>query len=407
MIHRLHETNNKTIVPVPAYLMFQRHLRQQDKHQSQGNVRFNRNTMKINYFTGLVICLFLNVLNAEAFFPQLATKRSPSVFMKATVVDISTMTLLEHVNLNVPSHEYILPFYFDVLGFGLDPRKAVNLQPDAPKKTIWANCGASQFHLPYGDVAQRIPGSIGLRYDSLDGLKSRVANSAAVKSYEIGVDPRSQREYVKLVDQYDNVFWCRKGESVNVDKVQPIIGPEETDKWGFYATKYGRKESECRGIDYVEFDCPPNSAEKIAVFYDSVFDATTTVVDVGDGSKIAIIAFGRIDEAGKADQSLLFKETTSTIPPYDGHHIAFYVGESAADFDVCYRNAELVDLVWVNPRFSDDADTIDKARKWRQFRIKNIVDMSTGETIMELEHEVRSVEHESWPGVRGAITEEL
>jgi hypothetical protein len=217
--------------------------------------------------TSLLICIVLNSMCAHAFFAHSETRGPPATSMTATrnVVDVSTMTLLEHVNLNVPSHEYILPFYFDVLGCGLDPRKASNLEPGAPKKTIWANCGASQFHLPYGDVAQRIPGNIGLRYDSLDALKSRVADSDAVKSYEIGVDPKSQREYVKLVDQYDNVFWCRTGESVNEDKVQPIIGPEDTDKWGSYAEKYGQKESECRGIDYVEFECPPNSAEKIAL----------------------------------------------------------------------------------------------------------------------------------------------
>jgi hypothetical protein len=314
------------------------------------------------------------------------------------IVDVSTMTLLEHVNLNVPSHEHILPFYFEVLACGMDPRKAANLESDAPKKTIWANCGASQFHLPYGDVAQKIPGHIGLRYNSLDGLKSRVKDSKAVKSYEVGVDPRSKREFVKLVDQYDNVFYCRVGDPGNTDKRQPIIAPDETQEWGEHATTYGMLESECRGIDYVEFLCPEGSAEKIAVFYESVFDATTTCVDLGGGSKVAIIAFGKVDEFGKADQSILFKETTETIPPYDGHHIAFYVGESAADFDVCYKNTEIAGVVWVNPRFSDDADTLEKARKWKQFRLKDIVDMKTGKLIMELEHEVRSVEHDAWLG---------
>eukprot|EP00980_Cylindrotheca_fusiformis_P016261 scaffold4829_cov129-Cylindrotheca_fusiformis.AAC.21 len=314
------------------------------------------------------------------------------------IVDVSTMTLLEHVNLNVPSHESILPFYFGVLGCGMDPRKATNLDPEAPKKTLWANCGASQFHLPYGDVAQRISGHIGLRYDSLDALKERAKSSSAVKNYEVGLDPRSRREFVKLVDQYDNVFYCRVGNPVNTNKRQPIISPNETEEWGEHATKYGLLESECRGIDYVEFLCSPGTAEKIAVFYESVFDATTRCVDAGDGSKVAIIAFGEVDEAGKADQSLLFKETTESIPAYDGHHIAFYVGKSAADFDVCYKNAEMADIVWVNPRFSDDADTLDKARKWKQFRMKDILDLKTGERIMELEHEVRSVEHEAWPG---------
>lgn len=316
------------------------------------------------------------------------------------IVDVSTMTLLEHVNLNVPTQEHILPFYFEVLGCGMDPRKAANLEPDAPKKTIWANCGASQFHLPYGDVAQRIPGHIGLRYDSLDALKHRVANLKSYKSYEIGVDPRSDREFVKLVDYYDNVFYCRVGDPVNIDKRQPIISPDETDEWGQKATKYGREESECQGIDYVEFLCPEGTAEKIALFYESVFDATTTCVDVGGGSRVAVIAFGEVDDVGKPDQSILFKETTKTIPPYDGHHLAFYVGRSAADFDACYKNSEIAGVVWVNPRFSDDADTLEKARKWKQFRLKDIVDMKTGEMIMELEHEVRSLEHEAWPGTR-------
>ena len=178
---------------------------------------------------------------------------------------------------------------------------------------------------------------------------------------------------------------------------QPIIGPDETDEWGDDATRYGRKESECLGINYVEFLCPMNSANKIALFYESVFDATTSCIDLGD-SKIAIIAFGSVDEMGRTEQSLLFRETNEVIPPYDGHHIAFYVGSSAADFDFCYKNAELANLVWVNPRFSDKADSLQGARNWKQFRMKDIVDMETGDVIMELEHEVRSVEHESWLG---------
>jgi hypothetical protein len=263
---------------------------------------------------------------------------SSTIAATRKIVDQSTLTLLEHVNLNVPSQEFILPFYFDLLGCGLDPRKAANLKPEAPKKTIWANCGASQFHLPHGDIAQKIPGHIGLRYDSLEGLKSRLADSEGIQSYEVDVDPRSQREFVKLVDKYDNVFYCRVGESVNTDKQQPIISADEIEEWGEHATKYGRSESECRGIDYVEFNCPAGSAEKIALFYESVFDATINCVDIEGGSKVAIIAFGAVDEFGKADQSILFRETIEDLPTYDGHHVAFYVGESGADFDVAFKS---------------------------------------------------------------------
>eukprot|EP00523_Entomoneis_sp_CCMP467_P003865 CAMPEP_0168761208 /NCGR_PEP_ID=MMETSP0724-20121128/23193_1 /TAXON_ID=265536 /ORGANISM="Amphiprora sp., Strain CCMP467" /LENGTH=139 /DNA_ID=CAMNT_0008810301 /DNA_START=41 /DNA_END=457 /DNA_ORIENTATION=+ len=92
------------------------------------------------------------------------TTTSPTQFQ-------SSLTLLEHVNLNVPNHDKILDFYFRVLGCGLDPRKASNLRPTATKKTIWANAGATQFHLPYGDVGQAIRGHIGLRLHDLEALR--------------------------------------------------------------------------------------------------------------------------------------------------------------------------------------------------------------------------------------------
>jgi hypothetical protein len=367
-------------------------------------------------------CILLTLLTRVASFSILNSdgRRSQTTLCMTetttaastrTIVDKSTLTLLEHINLNVPSQESILPFYFDVLGCGLDPRKAENLKEGAAKKTIWANCGASQFHLPFGETAQRIPGHVGLKFDSLEGLKNRLAeqqkqqqhgeNQKALRSYEVGVDPRSQCEFVKLVDVYDNVFYCRVGDpSTNEDKRQPMIAPDETSQWGEYAERYGRAESDCRGIDYVEFHCPLGTAEKIALFYESVLDATTTCIDLGDGTKIAIIAFGDVDDMGKADQSLLFRESEQKIPENDGHHIAMYVGESAADFEQAFKNAEIADVVWVNPRFSDKADTLESARNWKQFRFKNIVDMETGETVFELEHEMRSIEHEAWPGPR-------
>jgi len=322
------------------------------------------------------------------------------------IVDRSTLTLLEHVNINVPSQEYAVPFYYKVLGMGMDPRKAANLRPDAPKKTLWANCGASQFHLPYGETPQRIPGQIGLRYDSLAGLKRRLEEEKelverCVKDAKI-VDDGT----VRLVDRYDNVLLCRTGGNpVSDPKLrQPVITKDQTEEWGDVATEYGRDDAadtDCKGIDFVEFMCPVGTAEKIAIFYESVLDATASVVAVeedGDSTKVAIVAFGNIDRAGRADQSLLFRETPDDeIPPYDGHHVAMYVGETSADFEKAFKNCQLAKVVWVNPRFSDKASTLEGARKWKQFRFKNVVDMNTGEPVFELEHEMRSVEHEAWP----------
>ena len=214
------------------------------------------------------------------------------------IVDQSTLILLEHININVPSHEYILPFYFDLLGCGMDPRKAQNLEPDAPKKTLWANCGASQFHLPYGDVAQRIPGQIGLSYASLEGLKARVAgeeqkDNACIKESKIGVDEASGREYVRLVDRYDNVFYCRQkvhGATSRAESwKQPVIRPSDTETWQDVAERFGRNTTDCLGIDYVEFNCPMGAAEKIDSLKVAWPSGKTTVQEnIAAGERITI-----------------------------------------------------------------------------------------------------------------------
>jgi hypothetical protein len=333
-----------------------------------------------------------------------ATAQEDPAVEPPVVMDRSTVTLLEHVNLNAPSHEHILPFYFGLLGCGMDPRKAANLAPDAPKKTLWANCGASQFHLPYGDTAQRIPGQVGLRFDesSFERLEGRLEEyTPHYASAESGKDAGTGRKYIRITDHYGNIFVCRPKDVVDVSNVQlrqPFIRPEDTEEWGQVATDYGRLETDCKGIDYVEFRCPKGTASKIALFYESVLDATTTVVETSEGASIAIVAIGNVDQQGRADQSILFRETTEPIPDYDGHHIALYVGETAADFEQAFKNAKLANVVWCNPRFSDQADSLEEARKEKQFRFKDIVDMETGEFIMELEHEMRSIQHPAWPG---------
>ena len=351
--------------------------------------------------------------------------RNAVVGSDSEVVDRSTLRLLEHINLNIPNHDHI-DFYYKVLGCGLDPRKAANLRPaitPTSKKTLWANVGASQFHLPFGAVGQRIPGQIGLYYHgSLEGLKKRIKEfPSCYVSVEIGHDDLTKREFVKLKDHYGNVFVCRVKEeeipTVKEDPAssrsveqqrsklrQPIVSSCDTNEWGVIAATYGIDgETECKGIDYVEILCPPGSASKIALFYESLLDATTTVVESAPSTRtgsIAIVAIGAIYKSGRSEQALLFRETSDEIPPYDGHHIALYVGENVADFEQAFRNAQIADILWKNPRFSDQVDSLEEARKEQQFRFKDIVDIESGDLIMELEHEMRSVDHHSWPEVK-------
>jgi catechol 2,3-dioxygenase-like lactoylglutathione lyase family enzyme len=337
---------------------------------------------------------------------------------------MSTLSLLEHVNLNVPNHDYILDFYINILGCGLDPRTANEVNQGSG--TVWCNAGASQFHLPYGEEAQVIPGSIGLWYDSLDGLKERLAkyedlddDKKCFAQYSIENKGDEQRESVRIMDNYGNVFFCRKGNPPiefehNDGKVekelirtakQPIITTEDEDveKYGNAATQYGLakgEESECKGISYIEILVPRNKAGKIAEFYECVFDATTTVfTDPVTGDDVTIVAFGFINpDTGRSSQTLLFRESDAELPPYDGHHIALYVGSCKEDFEEAFKNVLNAQVLWVNPRFSDKVTNLNTAKKWKQLRFKNITDLKTGKPIIELEHEVRSVENDAWPG---------
>ena len=373
-------------------------------------------------------------------------------------MDQSTFALLEHINFNVPTYDLAIPFYYDILGCGADPRMADNLdkavqlmdrnknnedkEDNEEKKqqkqihakeeassvlfdaTIWANCGASQFHLCYNDqTPATIPGRIGLRYESLDGLEKRlnehvfeVLNDRTKQCFQSFIQERDSQgnPQITVVDRYNNIFVCRTvngtavpHESSPVEACQqPILAKEAIER-------YGRSETECLGIDYVEIPVKPGQAERIAEFYEAVFDATVSVVPqppqpqddplLINDKKIAMIAIGNIMETGRADQYLLFKEEEETNDPFSllqagHHHMAIYVGESVADFEQAYKNADQAGIVWINPRFEDKVDTLAAAQKEQQFRFKSIVDLETGKPLLELEHEIRSRDHPSWPG---------
>jgi len=355
----------------------------------------------------------------------------------------STLTLLEHINLNVPTHDYILDFYLHILGMGLDPRYDIPTNVINGSGMVWANCGATQFHLVYGEEAQVVPGSIGLWYEELDGLKERLlrvdegeGEERPFETYSIDVDVRTNQESIRIVDRYGNVFYCRQHSRSAADDNdddpteliravrQPTLTSTDTrtsqdyqssDILQRFAMDDDQPDTNCRGIQYVEFYVPPNTAAQIAEFYDCVFDAPTNLLTIPSTTddddedsttttttNIAIIGLGSIHPTtGQTSQSLLFRETTAPLPPYDGHHIALYVGDDTADFAAAFQSCMDAGVVWVNPRYEDRVTNLNTAKKWNQFRFKDIVDLQTVKTVFVLEHEVRSVGHRGWTGLVG------
>lgn len=330
------------------------------------------------------------------------------------VIDTSTISLLEHVNLNVPSHEHVLEFYGHILGMGLDPRRAQNFKKG--EGTLWFNCGASQFHLPYGETAQVWKGHLGLTFPSLEPLQDRLTsydddedsnNSKPYAEYTAGVNESNGQPYIRIVDHYGNIFFCRKDDNASTtsnalkQKQQPSIqssNDKHVEEFGLEFCETHGGTAECTGLKYVEYNIPVGTASKISLFYESIFDATTQVIN----DDVCLVACGSIDDQGRAQQYMIFRETpvdndTNNNAHYDGHHVAIYVGSSIEDFEVAFERSVQAGIVWVNPRFSDRATTLETAREWNQFRFKDIIDIDTGKVLFPLEHEVRSIHHNAHP----------
>ena len=93
--------------------------------------------------------------------------------------------LLDHLNLNHQKgrHDLLRSFYFDTLGLALDPRKQENA--DKGRKTLWANAGITQFHLPEEESAQVFDGVVTLSYTepspaAFEALRKRLAQPPAI-----------------------------------------------------------------------------------------------------------------------------------------------------------------------------------------------------------------------------------
>mmetsp|Transcript_10766 Transcript_10766/g.24073 ORF Transcript_10766/g.24073 Transcript_10766/m.24073 type:complete len:232 (-) Transcript_10766:133-828(-) len=96
------------------------------------------------------------------------------------------------------------------------------------------------------------------------------------------------------------------------------------------------------------------------------------------------------DTANDTAYDTAYDSAYDTLPPYDGHHIALYVN----DFQSLFLRAQNLSLTWDNPRFPQSTSpNISEALRHCEFRVRDVVDVSTGEVLYQLEHEIRSLRH--------------
>lgn len=255
--------------------------------------------------------------------------RKPA-FDRATQ-DIGNMVEFGHVNTRVPDQNLATLFYVAGLGLTRDPYLRTSTD------NMWINVGCSQFHLPAG-APQVTRGVVGLVVPDLDALERRLTRVAGKLTGTRFAISRTKDAVLAASP------W---GNRIRVHAPSP--------------TQFGAMTL---GIAYVDFACPRGSAAGIARFYRDILGAP------------AVLGKGRVQVSVGLTTELRFIETSEQQPDYDGNHIQV----TLADFSGPYGRLLERGLI------SEESDE-------SQYRFLDITDPVSGQVLLRLEHEVRSMRH--------------
>eukprot|EP00617_Octactis_speculum_P016130 CAMPEP_0185761932 /NCGR_PEP_ID=MMETSP1174-20130828/20887_1 /TAXON_ID=35687 /ORGANISM="Dictyocha speculum, Strain CCMP1381" /LENGTH=367 /DNA_ID=CAMNT_0028443381 /DNA_START=9 /DNA_END=1112 /DNA_ORIENTATION=+ len=299
---------------------------------------------------------------------------------------------LEHANLNVPSWTSELEnFWVTALGAVSDPRSAAVFKRTKDNNGTleglnWINIGLQQFHMPFEAPTQSIPGYVGLTFPDLDDLQVRLSGAGVqwvkhskARDQEIGGYDRDRpwSEDFLSVQSPTGVNLRLHESSPTRSNPMAWYGPS------LHLLPTNRElalpggQSMGSGIVYLAFRARIGTAGTICEFYEAALDAQTSLRD-----HVCEVFIGM-------EQALLFFESEIETT-YDGHHIAIYVNA----FSDLYTRAKTLNLVWDNPRYPQFTyPTLEDAVRHKEFRILNIMNLTSGRVVHTLEHEIRSVEH--------------
>jgi catechol 2,3-dioxygenase-like lactoylglutathione lyase family enzyme len=251
-----------------------------------------------------------------------------------TIGDIGNIVEFGHVNVMVPDQQLATLFYVSVLGLTRDPFLMTSTD------NMWINVGAQQFHLPSGGP-QVLRGVTGLVVPDLAPLRAR-----------------AERLRQKLSGTR---FSCAERDGAL----------ELTCPWGNRIRAHTPAEQfgpVALGIAYVELDTPTGTAASIAKFYRDVLHAPA---HVGHDARGPFATVG----AG-LHTALVYRETSAPLPRYDGNHIQI----TLADFSGPHGRLLARALV------TEESDA-------HQYRFVALSDPDSGDVLVEVEHEVRSMRH--------------
>jgi len=304
--------------------------------------------------------------------------------------EVGNILILDHLNINHEKgrHDLLKAFYFDFLNCAVDPRKEENIAKGT--KTLWANIGAQQFHLPEGKPsAQVFDGLITLSYRNFDGLRKRYRDKS-IRAVLDGTkfDMEEKNDELLVTDPWGSTFKIVISEDPEAE-----LDPRGVQKGG---------PSEGLAMRDLTVYAPVGSNfAGIGRYYEQVLSAP--LIECVDGSSCTISVGPRqtltftshpggpgasVSHDDLHDEGEIKGATRQFLSNY-GPHISMYV----ADLRKCYNKAAALGLAYVNPRFKRRSYTLDEAVDECMFRLLDIVDPENVEAgpILKLEHEVRSV----------------
>eukprot|EP00585_Thalassiosira_rotula_P025431 CAMPEP_0196228202 /NCGR_PEP_ID=MMETSP0913-20130531/143_1 /TAXON_ID=49265 /ORGANISM="Thalassiosira rotula, Strain GSO102" /LENGTH=353 /DNA_ID=CAMNT_0041507785 /DNA_START=124 /DNA_END=1185 /DNA_ORIENTATION=- len=319
-----------------------------------------------------------------------------SISTQKQSLDLNGIVWLEHLNLVVGDMALAKKFYIEFLGLSRD---------ENPKHF---NLGQQQFHIAANEEPpQRVTGSIGLAVPSLQRIRERVGNAQLeLEGTQFSIVNDDKVAIMTITCPWGNTFHLY---DISIDEQHPVDLTGESSqkmvKMHAEGGAYGPHRMSVRGnpgIRYVEIACRMGTVDSIAEFYEQMLGChvtrTNAELDIdsttNDGSnassevKVAIVCVGPgVHMAFVENQQL----SDNAIQQMEGVHACFYI----PNFQGTYNTLKDRNLIWTNPRFThlDSCDSWEEACASRTLRFKDILDVKTGEKVLEFEHETRPMMH--------------
>ena len=302
-------------------------------------------------------------------------------------LDCPGILWLEHLNMIVGEREIAEAFYVNFLGFVAEPGSSFHL-----------NLGSQQLHLKSAPAGQEhvLTGPIGLAVPSLAALRERCT---AAKRALVGThfDVADHGESLACVCPWGCDILCYEAGASSKSGIHPA-DPTSQGLPKMAAVQYGLDDAmavrSAPGIRFASFRVRPGTVDRIGRFYEEIFSCRVTYCQIPFPS--ATVTVGpSVHLVFFEDRDAPLTDAEERLQAGPGGGVGLHVCVYIADFRRAHDRLRARDLVWTNPRFKqlDTCDTWEEVVANRQFRFKTIIDLETGEPLLEVEHEVRAQRH--------------